>query len=209
MKIENYYGYEYFLPFKAFVPEYITDKPALIVHLHGVGERGNGGDELERVTVHGLPKVVSDDNLKNCVMVCPQCPSDTFWVARIETIKKFIDAVVEKYGIDKDRIYLCGLSMGGYGTWYTAEAYPDMFAAIAPCCGGGMVWYAPMLRMPIWAFHGNEDSCVNVSETLNMVNALKDRNEKLKYDIFEGVGHNSWDFAFTPKLLEWLFEQHK
>lgn len=209
MKIEKFFDNEYVLPFKAYIPDDLGEKPAVIFHLHGVGERGDGGEELERVTVHGLPNVVNDDNLKNCILVCPQCPNDTFWVARIETIKRFIDTVVEKYDIDKNRIYLCGLSMGGYGTWYTAEAYPDLFAAIAPCCGGGMVWYAPMLKMPIWAFHGREDDLVDVCETLNMVDKLKKFSRNIRYDIFEGVGHDSWNYGFTPELIKWLLEQHK
>lgn len=209
VKIEKYYDNEYIFPFMAFIPDTAKENPALIIHLHGVGERGFGGDDLERVTVHGLPKVVNDGNLKNCIMVCPQCPSDTFWVARIESMRKYIDKIVEKYNVDKCRIYLCGLSMGGYGTWYTAEAYPDLFAAIAPCCGGGMVWYAPMMKMPIWAFHGREDDLVDVSETINMVEKLKKFDRNVKCDIFEGVGHNSWDFGFTPELIEWFLEQHK
>lgn len=208
MKIENYYDCEYGLPFKAFIPDKLPDNPALIVQLHGVGERGNGGEELEKVTAHGFPKIVNDDNLSDCILVCPQCPNGTFWVAKIETVKNFIDRIVEKYNIDSDRIYLCGLSMGGYGTWYTAQAYPDFFAAIAPCCGGGMCWYAPILQMPIWAFHGKEDTAVPVSETINMIERLEGRNENLKYTLYENVGHESFTHAFNEELLSWLL-QHK
>lgn len=209
MKIENHPDNTQGLPFIAYVPEKLSDNPALIVHLHGVGERGDGGDELERVKVHGLPNVVNDGNLKDCVMVCPQCPSNTFWVAKIETIKKFIDSIVDKYSIDKNRIYLCGLSMGGYGTWYTAQAYPDFFAAIAPCCGGGMVWYSAILKMPVWAFHGEDDDSVDVSETLNMIKHMQKYHRNVRYDIYKGVGHNAWDYGFTDDLLEWFYKQHK
>ena len=117
--------------------------------------------------------------------------------------------MVDQYSIDKNRIYLCGLSMGGFGTWYTAMAYPDIFAAIAPCCGGGMSWNAKVLKMPVWAFHGNEDKIVSVNQTLEMVKALKDINPNLKYTIYEGVGHNSWSIAFSEELLNWLLSQHK
>lgn len=209
MKIEKYYDNKYVFPFLAYVPDGVKEKPALIIHLHGVGERGNGSEQLEKVKVHGLPNVVNDENLGNCIMVCPQCPDDTFWVARIESIKKFIDKIVEKYSVDEKRIYLCGLSMGGYGTWYTAEAYPDLFAAIAPCCGGGMVWYSPMLKMPVWAFHGVEDDAVDVSETVNMVKYMRKFKRNVKCDLYDGVGHNAWDYGFTEKLLDWFFEQHK
>lgn len=209
MKTEKYYDDKYVFPFIAFIPENIGKNPALIIQLHGVGERGNGKEDLEKIMVHGLPKVVNDENLENCIMVAPQCPDNTFWVAKIESLKKFIDAVVEKYNIDTNRIYLCGLSMGGYGTWFAAQAYPEMFAAVAPCCGGGMVWYASVLKMPIWAFHGEDDDVVPVSETIKMVDVLKNRNKNFKYTIYKGVKHNSWDYGFNEDLIKWLLSHKK
>lgn len=196
-------------PYIAYIPEQLSDHPALIIHLHGAGERGYGQDELDNVLVNGLPNVATDSNLKNCILVMPQCPWDSFWVAKIESLKRFIDAIVDQYSIDTNRIYLCGLSMGGYGTWYTAMAYPELFAAIAPCCGGGMAWNAPMLKMPIWTFHGLDDTVVSPTQTLEMVNVLKNVNPHLKYDLYEGVGHDSWVKAFTPELLEWFFSHRK
>ena len=111
-------------PYIAYMPDNVSRHPALLIHLHGAGERGNGGADLEKVLIHGFPRVVNDTNLKDCVLIMPQCPIDTFWVARIESLKAFIDEMVQTYSADPDRIYLCGLSMGGYGTWYTAMAYP-------------------------------------------------------------------------------------
>lgn len=197
-----------FLPFIAYKPEH-TKKPALIVHLHGAGERGNGEEELEKVLIHGLPKIANDENLKNTVLVMPQCPCDTFWVARVETIRKFIDQMIERFDVDENRIYLCGLSMGGYGTWYTAMAYPDLFAAVAPCCGGGMPWNARVLKMPIWAFHGLKDTTVLPSETINMANALKDWHPDFKLTLYEDVQHGSWELAFTSDLIEWFLTKSK
>jgi len=139
----------------------------------------------------------------------PQCPTDSFWVAKIESLGKFIAELAEQYAIDRNRIYLCGLSMGGFGTWYTAMAYPDLFAAIAPCCGGGMAWNARVLKMPIWAFHGLEDAVVSPNQTREMIDKLKDLNPNLRYDLYEGVGHNSWTKAFSEELLQWLLSQHK
>ena len=130
-------------------------------------------------------------------------------VAKIESLKKFIDEFVNTYSVDVNRIYLCGLSMGGYGTWYTAMAYPDLFAAIAPCCGGGMAWYADALKMPIWTFHGKDDDLVSPYQTIEMIDKLKDSNPNFKYDLYEGVGHNSWERAFSEELLQWLLSQHK
>ncbi len=196
-------------PYIAWVPEGAGARPGLIIHLHGAGERGCGGEELDSILINGLPQVANDENLKDCILLMPQCPPDSFWAARVESIKRFIDAAVEKFAADEKRIYLCGLSMGGYGTWYTAMAYPDMFAAIAPCCGGGMAWNAEVLTMPIWTFHGLEDSVVDARNTVEMVDALKGINPRLRYDLYEGVDHDSWVRAFSPALLEWFHSNKK
>ncbi len=196
------------LPFVAYKPEK-TVKPALIIHLHGAGERGNGGEELEKVLLHGLPKIANDENLENTVLVMPQCPSDSFWVAKIESLKKFIDQMIERFDVDENRIYLCGLSMGGFGTWYTAMAYPDLFAAVAPCCGGGMPWNAKVLKMPIWAFHGLKDTTVLPNQTIDMANALKDWHPDFKLTLYEDVQHGSWEYAFTSELIKWFLTKSK
>lgn len=209
MKIIKQEENENLFPYIAYIPENLSASPALIIQLHGAGERGNGGDALNKVLVHGFSNIITDENFSDCILIMPQCPEDTFWVARIESIKKFIDQITEKYSIDKNRIYLCGLSMGGYGTWYTAMAYPDLFAAIAPCCGGGMAWNAGVLKMPVWAFHGLNDNVVSPRNTIEMVEKLKETNENLKYDLFEGVYHDSWTRAFTTDTLNWLLEQRK
>jgi predicted peptidase len=209
MRIIKQGDYSEVFPYIAYVPENAGPKPALLIQLHGAGERGNGGEDLEKVLVHGFCNCATDDTLKDCILVMPQCPTDTFWVAKIESIKKFIDEIVSKYSIDTSRIYLCGLSMGGYGTWFTAMAYPDLFAAISPCCGGGMAWNAHTLKMPIWAFHGLEDKTVSPIQTIEMLEKLKVTNPHLKYNLYEGVAHNSWEKAFTEKTLSWLLSQKK
>ncbi|MBE6778777.1 MAG: phospholipase [Ruminococcaceae bacterium] len=209
MLIERHNGADSTFPYIAYVPETVSDTPALLIQLHGAGERGNGGDDLDKVLIHGFAKVVNDDNLQDGILIMPQCPRDTFWVARVESIRRFIDEVVARYHADTGRIYLCGLSMGGFGTWYTAMAYPELFAAIAPCCGGGMAWNAHTLTMPVWAFHGLDDTCVSPSQTIEMVDKLKLCNPRLRYDLYEGVGHDSWVRAFGEETLAWLLAQHK
>ena len=209
MRIVKHANTEFGFPFIAYIPDHVSDHPALILQLHGAGERGDAPEELDLVLVHGFPKVVNDRNLDDCVLVMPQCPKDSFWVAKIESIRKFIDHIVAAYSIDTDRVYLCGLSMGGYGTWYTAMAYPDLFTAIAPCCGGGMAWNAGVLTMPVWAFHGAEDTVVSPYQTAEMANALKDRNPEFRYTIYDGVGHDSWNRAFSEELLSWFFSHRK
>ena len=209
MKITRQDSYERGFPYIAYKPDTISNHPALLIQLHGAGERGNGGDDLEKVLVHGFSKVVNDNNFKDCILVMPQCPADSFWVAKIESIKKFIDEMVLAYSVDANRVYLCGLSMGGFGTWYTAMAYPELFAAIAPCCGGGMAWNAASLKMPVWAFHGLEDTVVSPSQTIEMIEKLKNVNPCLKYTLYDGVGHDSWNRAFSEETLNWILSHKK
>ena len=196
-------------PYIAYIPDSISDHPALLIQLHGAGERGDGCGDLDKVLIHGFPKIANDRNLRDCILIMPQCPTDTFWVAKIESLKRFVDEMILKYSADTSRIYLCGLSMGGFGTWFTAMAYPDLFAAIAPCCGGGMAWHAATLKMPIWAFHGLKDPVVSPWHTIEMVEALKPINPHLKVDLYEGVGHNSWNQAFSEETLSWILSQKK
>lgn len=209
MKIIKENGADTIFPYYAYIPDNISSSPALLIQLHGSGKRGNGKEELDRVLVYGFPLVVNDDNFKDCILVVPQCPRPTFWGVKIESLKRFIDALIEKYSIDTSRVYLCGISMGGYGTWYTAMAYPDMFAAIMPCCGGGMPWNAKVLKMPVWTFHGLADTLVSPKETIDMVEALKKTNPNVKCELYEGVGHNAWDYAFREETLAWILSHKK
>ena len=209
MKIIRQENNETIFPYIAYIPDNISSHPALLIQLHGAGERGNGGNDIDKVLIHGFPNIVNDSNLNNCILIMPQCPVNSFWVAKIESIRKFIDEIILKFSVDTNRVYLCGLSMGGFGTWYTAMAYPELFAAIAPCCGGGMAWNAQTLQMPIWAFHGLNDTVVSPNHTIEMVEALKSTNLNLKYDLYEGVGHGSWGKAFSEQTLNWILSQTK
>lgn len=196
-------------PYIAYIPDGAAESPALIIQLHGSGERGKGGDELDRVLIHGLPNHASDEVLKDCILLLPQCPEESFWTAKTETLKSFTELFAEEYGVDRDRIYLCGLSMGGYGTWYFAEAYPKIFAAIAPCCGGGMAWNAGVLTMPVKAFHGLKDTAVRPENTIEMIEYMKSCGLQPECVLYEDVGHDSWKRAFTPELVEWFFKHRR
>lgn len=185
-----------------------NQKLPLIIQLHGAGERGSGKDDLEKVDVHGFSKYIKDVEY-NCVVVMPQCPKDTFWAAKVESIIKFTEQVIEEFNADRNRIYITGLSMGGYGTWFTSMARPDLFAAIAPVCGGGMAWNASVLDMPVWAFHGEEDPTVSVNQTEEMISALENLGRDVTYTRLDGVGHNAWDYAYNEELLKWLLSKSK
>ena len=208
MKRFEYRGDEWEFPFVAYLEEAKNEKVPLIVQLHGAGERGNGREDLEKVDVHGFSKYLKDAE-HNCIVIMPQCPADTFWAARVESIVKFIEHLIKEFNVDEDRVYLTGLSMGGYGTWFTAMARPDLFAAIAPVCGGGMAWNAGVLKMPIWAFHGASDTIVTPIQTDEMVSKLKELNYDVTYTRIDGVGHNVWENAYNKDLLEWLLSKKR
>ena len=199
---------ERLFPFVAYFPKKIDGLLPLVVQLHGAGERGNGENDLEKVDIHGFSKYLKQAE-HDCIVIMPQCPSETFWAARVESIVKFIEQIIAAYDIDPDRVCLTGLSMGGYGTWFTAMARPDLFAAIAPICGGGMAWNAGVLTMPVWAFHGVEDDVVTPVQSDEMVAKLKELDRDVTYSCLEGVGHGAWEYACNQELMEWLLSKHK
>ena len=192
-------------PFVSYEPANKSGSLPMIVQLHGAGERGEGKEDLSRVDIHGFSKLMSDREYP-CLFVMPQCPTDSFWAARVESIIRLVDQLVEAFDVDPKRIYLTGLSMGGYGTWFTAMARPDLFAAIAPVCGGGMAWNAPKLTVPVWAFHGACDQTVSVIQSDEMVAKLKAHGADVRYTRAESVGHNVWELAYTEELLRWFLE---
>jgi predicted peptidase len=178
----------------------------LIVFLHGSGERGT---DVNLVKKHGPPKIVENKPDFPFVVVSPQCPPVKSW--NPFELNALLDDVLAKYHIDKDRVYLTGLSMGGFGTWAWAMQSADRFAAIAPICGGGDPTMVRRLRdMPIWVFHGGADPTVPVERSRTLVEGLKEAgNTKVKYTEYPGVGHDSWTKSYdNPELYDW-FLSHK
>jgi predicted peptidase len=179
----------------------------LIVFLHGAGGRGNGKDELSAVLRNGLPVLLTEKGLHpRCVAVFPQCPTGEYWVGDIPRTLRLIDEVEALYGTDPARVALTGLSMGGFGTWYTATVCPQRFWRIAPVCGGGMPWAAAVLTMPIRAFHGEEDTVVLPSNSIDMMNAIHafGQNADASLTLYPGVDHSSWVQAYDESLLKFL-----
>lgn len=179
-------------------------KYPLLLFLHGAGERGN---DISLVGQYGFFKQAAEGKEFPFVMVGPQCPFDQYWGNHLESLNDFLDEIIEKYNIDEKRVYISGLSMGGTGTWHLLMAYPERFAAAAPICGTGVYWYAVRIaNKPIWVFHGDQDNIVPIKESYSMVEALKLRGNNPKFTVFEGVGHNAWDFAYTDELVDWLMK---
>lgn len=178
-----------------------TYKWPLVIFLHGIGEIGANVNVLKNV---GLVKVVAG---KQFIMLAPQCTS-SWWNSNV--LQKFLQQVIKQYNVDPTRIYLTGLSMGGYGAWDWSEHYPQQFAAVVPICGGGTTSLACSLKnVPVWAFHNADDPTVNVQNSRDIVKAIKACGGKLiKYTENATGGHNAWTKAYAdPALYTWLLKQ--
>jgi predicted peptidase len=177
----------------------------LVLFLHGAGESGN---ELAKVKVHGPPKLVEAGKSFPFIVVSPQSPGRGW---RPEALNALLDEVCEKYRVDPDRIYVTGLSMGGFGTWSLAASRPGRFAALAPICGGGNPRDASALKdIPVWVFHGAKDNVVPLSRSEEMVKALKDAGADVKFTVYDDAGHDSWTETYNnPGLYEWLLSKKR
>lgn len=189
--------------------EYTTDRESspLLLFLHGAGERGN---DLNMVKAWGPPKIIENGGKLPFVVIAPQCPQDQFW--DIYLLKDLLDEIISKYNIDKSRIYLTGLSMGGFGSWALSSMFPDYFAAIAPICGGGDQFLVAraLNNMPLWVFHGKKDMAVPEEASAILVNALKEQGSNVKYTVLpEGDHVASWVYAYNEANLWDWFLKHK
>ncbi len=192
------------------LPESYAADPArrwpLILFLHGSGERG---DDLERVKKLGIPKIAESRKEFPFIAVSPQCPLDVRWSPA--PLRAVLDEVCAAYRVDTDRMYLTGLSMGGYGTWEMAAEFPDLFAAIAPVCGGGAPEAAERLRhLPVWIFHGAKDPRVPVQRAEEMAEALRAVGNPVRLTIYPDAEHNSWTPTYnSDALYQWFLEQRR
>ena len=213
-KLETEITHKVSVAFMLHLPEgYETDKARkwpVILFLHGAGERG---DNLKRVTVHGPPKLVENGKNLPFIVISPQCPKNQLWDN--QTLLTLLDHVLESHRCDKSRVYLTGLSMGGFGTFSLGLAHPDRFAAIAPICGGGE-WirvYGAKKSKPedfrnlgVWVFHGGKDPVVLPGESERMVETLKNAGCKdVRLTIYPEAKHDSWTRTYeNPELYEWF-----
>lgn len=178
----------------------------LLLFLHGSGERG---DDLALVTIHGPPKLIAAGKEFPFIVVSPQCPAERRWEP-IELVA-LLDDLETRYKIDADRIYVTGLSMGGFGTWELAAFAPKRLAAIAPICGGGEVnWTKQIVSLPTWVFHGAKDEGVPLERSQLMVDALKKNGGDPKFTIYPEAGHDAWTETYdNPEFYAWLLEQKR
>ncbi len=182
----------------------------LILFLHGAGERGTN---IWRVAIHGPPKNAPTLPKFPFIVVSPQCPEGRTWSR--DVLVGLLDEVTQKYLVDTKRVYLTGLSMGGYGTWDLGIAHPDRFAAIAPICGGGQLLAGrdkPALKsLGVWAFHGAKDMVVPLEESERMVKALKKAGgQDVHLTVYPEAGHDSWTETYKdPKFYDWLLKHQR
>lgn len=212
------------LPYVVYVPrDYTPEKKwPVVLFLHGAGERGDGGLAQSDV---GIGRAIRFNPERfPALVVMPQCPKDKAWGAGIrgfvgdhpdvaELAMGALDEVLKSYSTDPARVYLTGLSMGGYGTWYLGSKYPERFAALLPICGGGKPaeMATALKNLPIWVFHGDADQAVPVARSREMVEAIKAAgSSRIKYTEYPGVGHNSWDAAYgNAEAIAWLLAQKR
>lgn len=203
-----------------------NNKYPLLIFLHGAGERGND-NELQLMYID---EIVRSENFREnypCFFIAPQCPKENRWVevdwklmqhdmptspsTYLNLVNQLVDSMLKKYPIDKERIYIMGLSMGGYGTWDYISRYTDKTAAAIPICGGADEKQAEkLIDIPIWAFHGVKDKAVPVERTRNIIKAIKNNGGNPIYTEYNDLGHLCWNRAFrTEGLFDWLFSQKK
>jgi predicted peptidase len=182
----------------------------LVLFLHGSGERG---DNLHMVAHHGPSKHVEEGQHFPFILVSPQCPAHGWWSREpdVHALAELLDEIESNYAVDPDRVYVTGLSMGGYGVWSLAIAYPHRFAAIAPICGGGNPWTVSAIRhIPVWAFHGDQDRAVPIEDGKAMVDAHRACGGNANLTIYPGVGHDSWTQTYAnQEFYNWLLAQRR
>lgn len=201
-----------------------------ILFLHGAGERGSDG--LLQTAV-GLGEAIRRDPARYpAIVVFPQAPRGSWWTgAAAEAALAALDRTLEEFSVDRGRLYLTGLSMGGHGAWYLAYRHPERFAAVAPICGwverrpreppsaavvpeeDGPPFEALARRLrgvPVWAFHGEVDPVIPVEQSRRAAAALEEAGADVRYSELPGVGHDSWDAAYaSPAFSAWLFGQRR
>ncbi|MCV9929177.1 prolyl oligopeptidase family serine peptidase [Flavobacterium sp. LS1R49] len=188
------------------IPADIKEKKPLLIFLHGSGEKGT---DIEKVKIHGPFKYLKDHKL-DAYVLAPQCPENEEWDA--EVLYRLILKIQKENNIDSDRIYITGLSLGGWGTWNLAFAHPDMFAAIVPISGFvdliQLEQTCKIAKIPTRIFHGLMDDVVSIDYAIVVYKELKKCNSNVELTIFDDAGHDSWSRVYdNQEIYDWMFKQ--
>jgi len=210
------------MPYRLFIPENYdkSKKYPLIIWLHGAG--GAGDDNLKQISEDQVAgtRIWTKPELQSkhpAFVLVPQSAGGWASVSTLQLsdeerlVLEIINSLKSEFSLDNKRIYVTGQSNGGYGVWDMISKRPDLFAAAIPLCGGGNTLLASTLvSTPIWAFHGDQDSVIPVSETRNMIAAIRKLGGAPRYTEYKGVDHDIWLRTFKePGLADWLFAQHR
>ncbi|GAB5409434.1 MAG: prolyl oligopeptidase family serine peptidase [Balneolaceae bacterium] len=194
------------LQYLLYSPVDIEEKSPLVVFLHGGGE---GGTDIEKVKIHGIPKLISEGKKFHFYMIAPQNPYlRGLWDDR--EVDKLIDEVVNTHNVDPDRIYLVGMSRGGYGVWRMAINNPGKYAAMISVCAASIpsIYTNRVENLPVWFFHGEKDNVVPVEVSINAYNKMKANNQNVKLTLYPEAGHDSWTETFlNDEIYEWLLSK--
>ena len=199
------------LPYLLHLPDGVEarDDWPLILSLHGSGERGT---DVALVRRQGLPRRLDEGLELPAVVLSPQCPDGQVWAQQYPAVMALVDAVMQRIGIDRDRLVLTGLSLGGVGVVHLAATHPERFAAIAPICGPWAWYYVnpAMAKLPLWAFHGEDDPVVAVEDSRRLAAAVKALGGEARLTTYPGVGHDAWTAAYADEeLLAWMLAQRR
>ena len=191
-------------------PGHGGDTPTpLVLFLHGAGER-DGQDRAPHEVGIG-PAIAAHPERFPCLVVMPRCPADLWWTDVLRHVDAALDTALDRFNVDRDRVTLTGMSMGGYATWTYGARHADLFAGLLPVCGGGRrADVQGLVKLPIWAFHGADDEVVPAEESRRMVRAVRQAGGQVKYTEYTGVGHNSWDLTYgDAEAMRWLMDQRR
>lgn len=195
-----------FLEYLFFQPKGCEKLP-LLIYLPGAGCRGTS---LRQIGTGGFIQAVTDKGGLPARIVVPQCRFET-WFDCYHVLCEFIESHICDPAVDSKRVYITGASMGGYAVWQLCISHPQWFAAAVPVCGGGMYWDAGRLKdLPVWAFHGMQDTVVLPRESQQMVARINQAEGNAKLTLFPHADHNAWDPAYgCDEMWSWLFAQTK
>ncbi len=183
--------------------KYVVGKQCpVFLYLHGAGSRGSDPSLLSENAALSLTENIKDFPF---ITILPQCESNT-WFDVFEQLQALAEVIYHAAYCDSERLYLAGSSMGGYAAWQLAMSRPELFAALVPICGGGMSWNAARLKsVPIWAFHGEQDTAVLPFENELLVDRVNANGGQARLTVYPGVAHNAWSYALIdPALYKWL-----